>query len=148
MKQKTGMFILMHKKTKVFKRKGYYKLHVGAINGKKFKSDFYDDEGNNISIKNPNYCELTGIYNIWKNHLNDFDIFGFVHYRRYFVKYPKLITKFNCLSQNDIEKLMSDCDIILPRKFNFEKTTYKTYFEDGPGKEKDLIKLREVIGKL
>lgn len=148
MKKNLGIFILMHKKANVFKRSNYYKLHLGAINGRKFNADYYDDDGYNISDKNQNYCELTGIYNIWKNHLNDFDIFGFVHYRRYFVRYPKLKFKFNCLNSKYIMNKLNDYDIILPRKIYFEKSAYKSYFEDGEGYEKDLINLKKVIEKI
>lgn len=42
-----------------------------------------DDTGDNISLKNPNYCELTGMYWAWKN-LRDVDYVGLAHYRRYF----------------------------------------------------------------
>lgn len=146
--KKVGMFILMHKDAKILKRKNYYKLHLGAVNGKKFKSDYYDDFGDNISNKNQNYCELTGIYDIWKNNLNDFDIFGFVHYRRYFVKYPRLKMKFNCLNSKEINEILKENDIILPRVIAFEKSAYKSYFEDGEGFEKDLINLKKVIEKL
>lgn len=44
-----------------------------------------DDEGINISELNPNYCELTVIYNVWKNNkYNDITYWGLCHYRRYF----------------------------------------------------------------
>ena len=48
----------------------------------RFPWAFHDDEGENISAKNPMYCELTTQYWAWKN--VDAEYYGFCHYRRYF----------------------------------------------------------------
>ena len=57
----------------------YLPVHVG----KKGKTDLGyqgDDTGDNISDKNTNYCELTGLYWAWKNLKADYK--GLAHYRR------------------------------------------------------------------
>lgn len=57
-------------------------IHVGADINPDTKHLIKDNTGDNISIKNPNYCELTGIYWVWKNALKTKYV-GFEHYRRH-----------------------------------------------------------------
>ena len=59
-------------------------IRGGAVfNSPESKSNMQgDDTGDNISLKNHSYCELTIQYWAWKN--IDLDYYGFCHYRRYF----------------------------------------------------------------
>ncbi|MBN1469910.1 MAG: DUF4422 domain-containing protein [Fusobacteriaceae bacterium] len=76
------IFIATHKKFDVPKSKYHVPLHVGR-EGKEDLGYLGDNTGDNISLKNPNYCELTGLYWIWKNVI-DIEYVGICHYRRYF----------------------------------------------------------------
>lgn len=62
-------------------------------------------EGDNIDFLNPWYCELTGLYYLWK-HVDD-DIVGLEHYRRYFVN-----NNGNLLSEGEIREILKGCDVI------------------------------------
>ena len=84
----------------------YLPLHVGK-NGKEGFGYRGDDTGENISWKNPNYCELTGLYWAWKN--LDVDYLGLVHYRRHFSAKPWWVWlikgKENCiLNEREVQK--------------------------------------------
>lgn len=60
-------------------------LQVGAAltQDRLFKGVLTDCEGENISQKNRQYCELTGLYWIWKHAKEDY--VGLAHYRRHFL---------------------------------------------------------------
>lgn len=76
------IFVSCHKECFTPEQKFLYPIQVGTINAKKrFEGMLHDDEGENISEKNPMYCELTAQYWAWKN--AEADYYGFFHYRRY-----------------------------------------------------------------
>lgn len=79
-KKDIKIIVAAHKKYHMPEDSCYLPLHVG----KKGKDDLGylgDDTGDNISEKNPYYCELTGLYWAWKNLKADY--IGLVHYRRH-----------------------------------------------------------------
>ena len=94
------------------KRAAYAKkLYLGCYQARKQRInipkwvDCFDDTGDNISFKNPNYCEMTAYYWIWKNKLStDDEYIGVYHYRR-------------ILDINDADLMrmkLNDVDVILP----------------------------------
>lgn len=109
----------------------YLPLHVGAEGKNSIEGFTPDNTGDNISSKNPYYCELTGLYWAWKN--LDADYIGLCHYRRYFSACKKLpkteAEKFKVvLSSDQAEGLLSNADIILPKKRNYYiETIYNHY---------------------
>lgn len=78
------IIIASHKKYKNSCEEMYIPIQVGAEGKEKIEGYIQDNTGENISSKNPYFCELTGLYWAWKN--LDADYVGLVHYRRYFIK--------------------------------------------------------------
>ena len=57
-------------------------IQVNAKANGEWPGCLHDSDGqDNISSKNPNYCELTALYSMWKN--SKADINGLFHYRRF-----------------------------------------------------------------
>lgn len=139
------VFIITHKKTDIPTMKNFEVLLVGADN--KPEITIYknkDNEGENISHKNKNYCELTGIYWIWKNiHC---DVVGICHYRRFFTKSKIFNSEKYFLNTEDIEKIMKNYDVILPTPFYYEKNILDSV-NIAPNK-KDIQILGEAIKEI
>ena len=83
MGNKVKILISCHKPTDVMHTEVFEPIHVGAaVKGECLPGMLSDADGDNISLKNPMYCEMTAQYWAWKN--LDADYYGFCHYRRYF----------------------------------------------------------------
>ena len=140
LKMSTEIFVCTHKKFKYGLPFGYRILQVGAS----LNADLgylRDDNGENISMKNHNYCELTGLYWVWKNVTSDY--VGLVHYRRYFYKSRIAAVANDPLSVAYIEKQLKYYDIILPKKFKYNNTMREIYERDH--NIKDLLLLRDIL---
>jgi hypothetical protein len=103
----------------------YLPVYCGAV-GKESIGFQRDDEGENISHKNANYCELTGLYWAWKN--LDADAIGLVHYRRHF-SVKRFGDKWDrILTQTEAESLLEINELILPTKRRYYiETNYSHY---------------------
>lgn len=119
----------------------YLPVQVGA-SGKEPIGNFQrDDDGENISAKNPNYCELTGLYWAWKN--LDADYLGLAHYRRHFAM-GHGDKKSRVATGDQIMDAMRSTGLVLPKVRNYYIETNYTQYAHAHHEE-DLEATRDVI---
>ena len=125
------VFVVAHKPDFVINDEVYTPIHVGRAVSK-FKKEMADmigdDTGENISEKNPSYCEITAHYWIWKN-VKDTEYVGLCHYRRYFGV---------DITNDNIGLLMQDADVILVEPIYYMDSVY-SYFAKFVGAENMTI---------
>lgn len=76
------IFVAYHKDSVIIKNEVFEPIHVGKELASKDLGLPGDNSGDNISSKNPIYCEMTAVYWAWKNVESDY--VGLCHYRRIF----------------------------------------------------------------
>ncbi|MCH3910242.1 MAG: DUF4422 domain-containing protein [Limosilactobacillus oris] len=150
-----GMYVITHKNFDYQSLpNGYTPLLVGANKNINPSNFVQDNTGINISDKNPSFCELTGLYWMWKN-ASDNNM-GLSHYRRYFSKY----TTFNQLflsvlvsgkgkpvTAGKLDELLERYDwIVTKRQLIIEGTMWDQFAQSHHAK--DMNTTREVIAEL
>ena len=132
------MIVAAHKPYQMPEDPVYLPVQVGAA-GKELLGFQTDCEGEHISGKNANYCELTGLYWAWKN--LDADYYGLVHYRRYFSN-GKAGEKWNrILSGRELEALLQQSPVLLPKPRNYWiETNYSQYVHAHHAEDLDLTR--------
>ncbi|QAA21555.1 DUF4422 domain-containing protein [Sporolactobacillus terrae] len=142
------IIVATHKKYRMPKDSMYIPIHVGR-EGKDDLGYIGDNTGDHISMKNPNYCELTAVYWAWKN-LNA-DFIGLVHYRRHFCDQSFFIgsakSKWShILSEEKVRTLLDKYNVILPKKRHYWIETSQSHYEHAHNGE-DLLQTRKIIEK-
>lgn len=123
------LIIATHKKYDMPKSDIYLPLQVGA-EGKEKLGYEVDSSSDNISTKNPYYCELTGLYWAWKN--LDADYIGLVHYRRHFASKERISSKKRIdrvLTEGEARKILETSDVVLPKKRNYYIENLYSHYE-------------------
>lgn len=120
------ILVAMHKASQVPTEEPYLPVQVGRALSAEIDGVVGDHTGENISDKNPHYCELTAVYWAWKNLSADY--VGLCHYRRYFAQYGLKNKKKRILKQQQIEKILQQYDVIVPKKRHYWiETNYSQY---------------------
>ena len=139
------IYVITHKKYSMPKERIYIPLQVGAAISNEDYGYLRDDTGENISNKNLSYCELTGIYWIWKNSRED--IVGITHYRRHFFKNLLTNDLKKVLKKEDFVNILNKYEMIVPQKYIMKKYTVRQEYEKGHYK-KDLDNVEDIIEKI
>lgn len=134
----TKMYVMTHKKYTEVEKEIYHSLQVGRAlhDDLGYENDY---EGDNISAKNNSFCELTGLYYLWKN--VKCDVIGICHYRRFFVHNEDYIGK------EKIENVLSDYDLIVPQSLMMSYENVEEHYLDYHV-AKDWWIVREIIEKM
>lgn len=138
------IYIITHKKYKTPNSKFYKPLYVGQL--ALLDLDCVTDRtGDNISLKNKLYCELTGLYWIWKNTTDEY--VGLVHYRRYFINIKRLFCKgFDKIyTYGELVEKLDNADILLPQRICFPMTVKNQMIEEKSCSKRVLELLKKVI---
>ena len=149
------IFICAHKEVPLPKHPYFLPIQAGAALRDHINGYQPDDEGDNISLKNPHFCELTCHYWAWKN-LKNVDIIGLNHYRRYFDftrTWPQFSADKHFISTNtflkqeykfpNLEKLLSKYDMILPVARHWRVSNTNQYGDYHIAKDWEM--LRQII---
>jgi hypothetical protein len=142
------ILVATHKKYDMPSEEMYLPIQVGK-EGRQDLGYQGDNTGDNISYKNENYSELTGLYWAWKN-LNC-DYIGLCHYRRYFATtsiFGIINNQNNKLKQiikkQDVEKTLQNYDAILPKKRNYYIETIWSHYKHAH-EIKDLEETKSIL---
>jgi len=140
------ILVACHKPCDVPEDPIYMPIHVGC-EGKEPIGFTGDNTGENISSRNPEFCELTGLYWAWKNLKCDY--IGLVQYRRYFTLHRKIKksgknTLDKVLTGKQTTRLLKKYRVLVPMKRRYYiESLYSHYDHTHDGHHLDVT--REIL---
>lgn len=149
------LFVCCHQPVEVPRHPLLVPIQVGAaLADSHFPGFLYDDTGDNISMKNRTYCELTAQYWAWKN--ADADYYGFFHYRRYLypdqnakrpyrIEEKASLASLERLGYSRFEDVICPYDVLLPKGENMYLPVREHYANAPFHHRKDLELAEEVV---
>lgn len=138
---KVKILIATHKQYQFPNSSAYVPIYVGKLLHQQQLDIQGDDTGDNISLKNGTFCELTALYWVWKNNVfPESDYIGLVHYRRYFKGKGLKIKGYAIASEHELLAGLAQCDAIVAKKRNYYiETIYEHYKNAHYVKDLDLV---------
>lgn len=157
-KPEIKLFLCCHKKERIPDYPLFSPTQAGAAYyQEKWDGYLQDNTGDNISIRNHSYCELTVLYWIWKN--TGADYCGLFHYRRFL--YPDVLAKkayriekepsmtlLNKLGYEYFGELIQQYDLIIPLGEKMYETVYEHYRSAPFHHIEDLDRVGRIIKSL
>jgi hypothetical protein len=133
------IYVATHKRFEMPSGDAIYRVVQGGCALYPLESEQYqrDDTGDNLSAKRDSYSELTVFYWAWKN--SKAAIKGLCHYRRFFCKGEQI------LSRETAERLMEDCEAILPYPMVHVRTSNYREILNGPVQKRDMDAVRAAV---
>ena len=152
--EKIKILVVYHKQSPLIESEDFLPINAGrAIMDEESKkwleeNTVGDDTGDNISVLNPVYNEMTAVYWAWKNLESDY--FGLMHYRRHFVFSDKKRNFYTAkkIGKNYFEKIgyshekllaiLRENDFIAPKPMK-EVSVYEHYKNAHDEKDMDAM---------
>ena len=145
MSQRLKIIIATHKQYEFPDISYYIPIQVGKVLSTGKLNIQGDDTGDNISIKNKSFCELTALYWAWKNQfIDNTNYVGLIHYRRYFLGSKIKLKEKGIISDDELLLLLVDNDCVVPKKRKYYIETIYNHYKNAHF-AKDLDAVREVL---
>lgn len=149
MKKEVCIGVVTHKPYTMPGDKCYLPIWVGRSEG--CPNDFCSHgEGDSIAYLNPSYCELTGLYWLWKN--VDAKYKGLAHYRRILATKPTGDIN-DVLKTADYIKVLQDSDVLVSPAKRYPWTTIQKHYIESKRAyrhihQEDIAALRHAMRKV